>query len=202
VKLYYAPGACSLSPHIVAREAGIDVSLEKVDLGTKKTASGKDYLAVNPKGYVPALELDDGRVLTEGPAIVQYLGDLRPASGLVPACGTFERYRLQEMLTYINSEIHKTFGALFNPKITPEAREQTFERLRPRFGFVDKALAGQPFLLGERFTAADAYLFVMLRWCDGMKLDISKLRNLKTYQQRVTERPAVFAALQAEGLLT
>lgn len=201
MKLYYAPGACSLSPHIVAHEAGLDVALEKVDLGTKKTASGKDYLAVNPKGYVPALELDDGQVLTEGPAIVQYLSDLKPASGLAPACGTFERYRLQEMLTYINSEIHKTFGALFNPKITPEAREQTFERLRTRFGFIDKSLAGRSFLLGEQFTAADAYLFVMLSWSDHMKLDISSLSNLKAYQQRVASRPAVLAALKAEGLI-
>lgn len=201
MKLYYAPGACSLSPHIVAREAGIDIELEKVDLRTKKTETGKDYRTVNPKGYVPALELDDGRVLTEGPAIVQYLADLAPTSGLAPPNGTFERYRLQEILTFINSEIHKTFGPLFNPQITPEAKEQVLERLRSRFAFLDQTLADKQFLLGAQFTAADAYLFVMLRWCDNMKVDISSLERLKALQQRVASRPAVQAALEAEGLL-
>ena len=172
MKLYYAPGACSLSPHIVAREAGIELALEKVDPAAKKTESGKDYLTVNPKGYVPALELDSGDVLTEGPAIVQYLADQKPASGLAPANGTLERYRLQEMLGYINSEIHKTYGALFNPQITPEAREEVFGKLRTRFGYIDKALAGRSFLLGEQFTVADAYLFVMVSWADYVKLDL------------------------------
>ena len=201
MKLYYAPGACSLSPHIVAREAGIELALEKVDLAAKKTESGKDYLSVNPKGYVPALELDSGDVLTEGPAIVQYLADQKPASGLAPANGTLERYRLQEMLGYINSEIHKTYGALFNPQITPEAREEVFGKLRTRFGYIDKALAGRSFLLGERFTVADAYLFVMVRWADYVKLDLSSFANVQAFQQRVGGRPAVQAALKAEGLL-
>ena len=201
MKLYYAPGACSLSPHIVAREAGIELALEKVDLAAKKTESGKDYLTVNPKGYVPALELDSGDVLTEGPAIVQYLADQKPASGLAPANGTLERYRLQEMLGYINSEIHKTYGALFNPQITPEAREEVFGKLRTRFGYIDKALAGRSFLLGEQFTVADAYLFVMVSWADYVKLDLSSFANVQAFQQRVGGRPAVQAALRAEGLL-
>lgn len=201
MKLYYAPGACSLSPHIVAREAGIELALEKVDLGTKKTETGKDYLTVNPKGYVPALELDDGQVLTEGPAIVQYLADQKPAARLAPAFGTLERYRLQEQLTYINSEIHKTFGALFNPQITPEAREQVFANLRKRFTYVDQLLAGRSFLLGEQFSAADAYLFVMTNWADHLKLDLSPFANVKAFQQRVAGRPAVQAALRAEGLM-
>lgn len=201
MKLYYAPGACSLSPHIVAREAGLELALEKVDLASKKTASGKDYRAINPKGYVPALELDDGQVLTEGPAIVQYLADRKPAAGLAPANGTFERYRLQEMLTYINSEIHKTFGALFGPKVTPEVREEVFTKLRTRFEYIDGALAGKSFLLGDRFTVADAYLFVMVSWADHVKLDLASFANIKAFQQRVGGRPAVLTALKAEGLL-
>ncbi|HET8699151.1 MAG TPA: glutathione transferase GstA [Gammaproteobacteria bacterium] len=201
MKLYYAPGACSLAPHIVAREAGIDLQLDKVDWATKKTASGKDFAAVNPKGYVPALELDDGQLLTEGPVIQQYLADQKPASGLAPANGTLERYRLQEVLTYINSEIHKQFGPLFNPNITPEAKEYQFSTLRRRFEFLDKGLAGKQFLLGDKFTVADAYLFVMLSWADHMKLDISALKNLAAYKQRVFGRPAVQAAMKAEGLI-
>jgi glutathione S-transferase len=201
MKLYYAPGACSLSPHIVVLEAGIKLDLEKVDIATKKTASGKDYLSINPKGYVPALELDNGQVLTEGPAVVQYLADQKPASGLAPANGTFERYRLQEMLGYINSEIHKTYAPLFNPKTSAEVREERFEYLRKRFGYIDKVLAGKSFLLGERFTVADAYLFVMVSWADYMKLDLSSLANVKAFQQRVAGRPAVQAALKAEGLM-
>jgi glutathione S-transferase len=201
MKLYYAPGACSLSPHIVALEAGIKLDLEKVDIGTKKTASGKDFLSINPKGYVPALELDNGQVLTEGPAVVQYLADQKPASGLAPANGTFERYKLQELLGYINSEIHKTYAPLFNPKTSAEVREERIEYLRKRFAYLDKVLAGKSYLLGERFTVADAYLFVMVSWADFMKLDLSSLSNVKAFQQRAAARPAVQAALKAEGLI-
>jgi glutathione S-transferase len=201
MKLYYAPGACSLSPHIVAHEADIELDLEKVDLKSKKTASGKDFLTINPKGYVPALELDNGQVLTEGPAIVQYLADQKPNAGLAPPNGTLERYRLQEMLAFISSEIHKTYGPLFNPQVSPEVREERLEYLRKRFGFIDKALAGKSFLLGERFSVADAYLFVMVRWADYMKLDLSSFGNIKAFQQRAAGRPAVQAALKAEGLL-
>ena len=201
MKLYYAPGACSLAPHIVAREAGIDLELDKVDWKTKKTESGKDFASVNPKGYVPALELDDGQLLTEGPVIQQYLADKKPASGLAPANGTLERYRLQEMHTYINSEIHKQFGPLFNPSITPEAKEYQFATIRRRLEFIEKGLGNKQFLLGDKFTAADAYLFVMLSWTDHMKIDISALKSLAAYKGRVFARPAVQAAMKAEGLI-
>ena len=201
MKLYYAPGACSLSPHIVAREAGMDLKLDKVDLfGTRKTESGRDFNTVNPKGYVPALELDDGQVLTEGPVIVQYLADRKPESGLAPPPGTLERYRLQEALGFINSEIHKSYGPLFNPKIAPERRQEQLDTLRKRFSLVDKMLSGKKYLLGERFTVADAYLFVMVSWADFVKLDISEFANVLAFQKRVGARPAVQAALKAEGL--
>ena len=201
MKLYYAPGACSLSPHIVAREAGMDLKLDKVDLfGTRKTESGRDFNTVNPKGYVPALELDDGQVLTEGPVIVQYLADRKPESGLAPPPGTLERYRLQEALGFINSEIHKSYGPLFNPKISPERRQEQLDTLRKRFSLVDKMLSGKKYLLGERFTVADAYLFVMVSWADFVKLDISEFANVLAFQKRVGARPAVQAALKAEGL--
>ncbi|HUP91537.1 MAG TPA: glutathione transferase GstA, partial [Solimonas sp.] len=200
MKLYYNPGACSLSPHIVARELGFDIQLEKVDLATKKTASGGDYLAVNPKGYVPALQLDDGEVLTEGPAIVQYLADQKPASGLAPANGTMARYRLQEMLGYINSEIHKNFSPLFNPKTSPELRNEKIEALQKRFGLVEKLLGDKDYLFGEQFTVADAYLFTVTNWGGFVKLDLSSFPKLLAFQKRVASRPAVQAALKAEGL--
>jgi glutathione S-transferase len=201
MKLYYAPGACSLAPHIVAREAGIDIELEKVDIATKKTESGKDFLTINPNGYVPALEYENGQVLTEGPVIQQFLADKKPASGLAPACGTMERYRLQEALTFINSEIHKTYGALFSPNVTPEVREERLGTLRKRFGVVDKKLAGKQFLLGDKFTTADAYLFVMGSWASHVGLDLSSFANVTAFQKRVASRPAVQAALKAEGLM-
>ena len=201
MKLYYAPGACSLAPHIVAREAGIDLELEKVDLATKKTESGKDFLTINPNGYVPALEYEPGQVLTEGPVIQQYLADKKPASGLAPANGTIERYRLQEVLTFINSEIHKTFGALFNPKVLPEVREEQLGTLRKRFGSIDTKLAGKQFLLGDKFSVADAYLFVMVSWAEPRGTRLSALANLAAFQKRVAARPAVQAALKAEGLM-
>lgn len=200
MKLYYAPGACSLSPHIVAREAGIDLALEKVDLGTKKTESGRDYLAVNPKGYVPALELDNGEVLTEGPAVVQYLADLKPDSGLAPPYGTMERYRLMEALAFINSEIHKGYGPFFGP-LSDEARAERVAYMQKRFALVEKMLDGKTFLLGERFTVADAYLFVMVNWKDFVKVDLSAFQNVIAFHARVAARPAVQAALRAEGLI-
>ena len=200
MKLYYAPGACSLAPHIVACEAGLDLQLEKVDIGTKKTASGKDFLAVNPKGYVPALELDGGEVLTEGPAVMQYLADRAPAAALAPAAGTLERYRLQEWLTFINSEIHKTFGALFVPTTTPEVRKERIEMLGKRFALADQMIAGKQFVLGNGFSAADAYLFVMLSWADHLKLDLANLKNLQALKGRIAARPGVQKALKEEGL--
>src|SRR5690606_440617 len=201
MKLYYTPGACSLAPHIVAQEAGIELALEKVDLETKKTGSGRDYFSVNPKGYVPALELDNGEILTEGPVIAQYLADLKPDSGLAPPNGTWERYRLQEMLAFISTEIHKGYGPFFDPRLTPEAREERVAYMRKRFDLVDRWLDGKEFLLGGRFTAADAYLFVMVGWKDFLNVDYSALDNVLAFDERVGRRPAVQAALRAEGLV-
>jgi len=200
MKLYFAPGACSLSPHIVAHEAGIPLTLAKVDTATKQLAEGGDYWAINPKGYVPALQLDNGEVLTEGPAIVQYLADRNPEAKLVPAAGTFERYRVQEMLGYINSEIHKTYSPLFRPTTTPELRKDREEYLRKRYGVVEKQLAKGPYLFGEQFTVADAYLFTVTNWANFVKLDLSEFPNLLAFQARVAGRPGVQAALVAEGL--
>jgi glutathione S-transferase len=200
MKLYYAPGTCSLSPHIVAREAGIELTLEKVDLATKKTSSGRDYLAINPKGYVPTLELDDKRTLTEGPAIVQYLADQKPESGLAPPNGTFERYKLQEMLSYITSELHKSYSPLFKKDTPSDTREERLGYLHKRYKLIDHLLEGKTFLFGDRFTVADAYLFAVTRWAEGVKLDLSELKHLQEFQRRIAERPAVKAAMEAEGL--
>lgn len=201
MKLYFAPGACSMASHIVAQETGIPVSLVQVDLGKKRTADGQDFLAINPKGYVPALELDDGQILTEGTAIMQYLADSKPASGLAPANGTLERTRVQEWLGYINSELHKSFGPLFNPKTGPEQRQERLEYLTRRFALVDKTLADRSYLTGEKFTVADAYLFVITNWSNIVQLDLSSFPNLLAFQQRVSARPAVVATLKAEGLI-
>jgi len=200
MKLYYSPGACSLSPHIVARESGLDIALQKVDTGTKTIAVEGDYLAVNPKGYVPALQLETGDILTEGPAIVQYLGDLNPEAGLVPKAGTLERYRLQEMLGYINSEIHKAYSPLFNARTPAETVEERKAHLRKRYKLLDERLAGRDYLFGDRFTAADAYLFTVTTWAPYVKLDLADFENLAAFQERVAARPAVKAAMKAEGL--
>jgi glutathione S-transferase len=201
MKLFFAPGACSMASHIVAQEAGIPVSLVQVDLGKKQTADGRDFLAINPKGYVPALELDDGQILTEGTAIMQYLADRSPASGLAPANGTLDRTRVQEWLGYINSELHKSYGPLFNPKTGPDQRQERIDYLIRRFALVDKTLAGRSYLTGETFTVADAYLFVIANWANVVKLDLSAYPNLLAFQQRVSARPAVLATLKAEGLI-
>ena len=201
MKLYYAPGACSLSPHIVAREAGIDLQLQKVDLRIHGIESENDYYKINPKGYVPALEISPGEVLTEGPAIVQYIADQKPKSGLVPAAGTLERYREQEMLSYINSEIHKAYSPLFSDK-TPEAtREDRKAHLRKRYKILDDRLAGRDYLFGDKFTAADAYLFTVTRWAHAVKLDLSEFKNIAAFQDRVKARPAVQEAMKEEGLV-
>ncbi len=200
MKLFYASGACSLSPHIVAREAGIELRLQKVDLKTKTVISEGDFLAINPKGYVPALELDDGQVLTEGPAIVQYLADLKPEKGLAPPAGTLARYRLQEWLGYINSELHKTYSPLFRPETPAETRTERLGYLAKRYAWVEKQLSGRPYLLGEHFTVADAYLFTVTRWAGHVKFDLSPFPNLRAFQERVAARPSVQAALKAEGL--
>jgi glutathione S-transferase len=199
IKLYFAPGACSLSPHIIAREAQVDVKLDRVDFASKKTASGKDYLTVNPKGYVPALELDDGQVLTENPAIAMYLADRNPAAKLAPASGSLERYKTLEMLSFINSEIHKAYSPLFNPKIAPEQRQERIDYLNKRYPIVDKLLVAHPYLFGDNFSVADAYLFVVTRWAGKLKVDLSNFKGLTAFQQRVSERPAVKAAIEAES---
>jgi glutathione S-transferase len=201
MKLYYSPGACSLSPHIVARELELPLQIEKVDLKAKQTATGRDFLQINPKGSVPALELDNGEVLTEGPAIVQYLADLRPQAKLAPPNGTLERVRLQEMLNFISSELHKAYSPLFNPATPAETRQERKDHLRKRYAYVDGILAKRRFLLGEQFTAADAYLFTATNWARHVDLDLADFKALLDFQERVAARPAVQAALVAEGLV-
>jgi glutathione S-transferase len=201
MKLFYSPGACSLSPHIVAQEAGIPLELVRVDTRTKTIAAEGDFWAVNPKGYVPALELDDGQVLTEGPAIVQYLADLKPESALAPANGTAARYRLQEMLNYITSEIHKAYSPLFNPKVSAEVRAERTEYLKKRYDFLDRQLAAHDYLIDDRFTVADAYLFVVTNWARSTKVDLSEFTQLLAFQKRIAARPAVQAAMRSEGLI-
>jgi glutathione S-transferase len=200
MKLYYYPGACSLAPHIVAREAGIPLSLEKVDLANRTTETGANFATVNPKGYVPALGLQDGSVLTEASAIVQYLADRQPGTKLAPAHGTMERYRLLEWLGFISTEIHKGFGPLWNPATPDEVKAATKERLATRFAYLDEILAKQPYLMGETFTIADAYLFTVVNWTNFHNVDISSFPNLKAFQARIAARPSVQQALEAEGL--
>jgi glutathione S-transferase len=200
MKLFYSPGACSLSPHIVLSEAGLKADLVKVDLRTHKTEGGEDYYAINPKGYVPALQLDNGELLTEGPAIVQYLADLRPEAKLVPASGTLERYRLQEWLTFIGTELHKTFSPLFNPATTEDVKSNALQRLTGRFELVARHLEGRKFLLGEQFSVADAYLFVILNWSRAKAPDVAKQPVFAAYFENIMARPAVRAAMVAEGL--
>jgi len=201
MRLFYAPGACSLSPHIVLLEAGLPFTMEKVDLKTKKTASGADYLTINSKGSVPALQLDDGRVLTEGPAVVQYLADQRPDSRLAPPAGTFDRYQLMELLNYLTSEVHKGFGPLFNPNTPPDARATALANLDKKFQWLNGYLGTKPYLLGDTFTVADAYLFTMLRWTARVHADISNYHALTAYLARVGDRPKVQEAQKAEGLI-
>ncbi|KAI5914867.1 glutathione transferase GstA [Thauera sp. 2A1] len=200
MKLYYSPGACSLSPHIVLREAGADFTLVRVDLKAKKLEDGSDYLAVNPKGYVPALQLDNGELLTEGPAIIQYIADQHPAAGLAPAPGTLDRARLQEWLNMIATELHKSFTPMFRGA-GDEWKNAALDNIRRRFDFVAQRLTTHPFLMGERFSVADAYLFTVLSWTGFVKIDMSPWPALQAFSQRVGERPAVQAALRAEGLL-
>lgn len=201
MKLYFSPGACSLSPHIVAREAGVAIDLEQVDLKTKKTKSGADFAAVNPKGQVPTLVLDNGQTLTEGPAVVQYLADQKPQSGLAPQAGTLERYRLQEWLNFITAELHKPFGALFSSSTPEDYKPIAKEAIGNRFAYVDRHLAkGGPFLMGAQFTVADAYLFVMTLWAKFLKIDLDQWTKLKAYSEQVAARPKVHEALKEEGL--
>jgi len=198
MKLYYSPGSCALSPHIVLCEAGLPHRALKVDLKSKKVEDGSDYLAVNPKGYVPTLELDDGQTLTEGPAIVQYLADKAPASNLAPANGTMERYRLQEWLNFISTELHKQFSNFFNPACGDEMKEATKKKIAGRLAYLGEKLATQDYLMGKAFTVADAYLFVTLRW--AQKFEIPLPASVKAYFDRVIARPKVQEALQVQGL--
>ncbi|HYP68692.1 MAG TPA: glutathione transferase GstA [Thiobacillaceae bacterium] len=201
MKLYYSPGACSMAVHIALREAGYEFELDKVDLGAKRTAGGEDYNQVNAKGYVPALRLDDGRVLTEDAVLLQYVADHKPEAGLAPPLGSMERYRLMEWLNFISSEIHKTLGALFNPKVTPEWRDNQVALFGRRANWLVAQLGNKPYLMGDKFTVADAYLFTVLRWCKLHKVDTSNWPVLNDYSARIAARPAVVAAMQAEGLL-
>jgi len=200
MKLYYKPGACSLSPHIVLEETGLPYEAEAVDLKTKVTASGADFTQTNPKGYVPALVLDSGELLTEGPAIVQYLADLAPEKKLAPANGTVARYQLQSWLNFIGTELHKSCSPFFNPASGDAWKTIARANLERRLAHTDQALAGKPYLLGEDFSVADAYLFTVLSWMGYVGLDLSPWSNLTAFQARVAARPAVQAALKAEGL--
>jgi glutathione S-transferase len=198
MKLYFSPGACSLASHIALREAGIAFETDKVDLRAHKTSAGGDFYSINPKGYVPALQLDDGAVLTEGAAILQYIADQKPATKLAPVAGTMDRYRLQEWLNFIGSELHKSFSPLFNPSTPDDIRATTRERLEKRLGFVAERLEGKSFLMGENFTVADAYLYTVLGWTQAVGLDRAKWPVLDRYFKRVGERSAVQAAREAE----
>lgn len=200
MKLYFAPGACSLSPHICLREIGLQFDLEQVDLAAKKTKSGGDYWTINPKGYVPALEIRPGEVMTEGPAIVQYISDQKPDAGLVPKAGTAERYRAQERLNFISSEIHKTLGWMFNPQLPEAFRTTAVDRLGKRFDALSADLDGKQYLAGDKFGAADAYLFTVMRWTPKLKVSLDKWPNLTAFMDRVAKRPKVQEALKAEGI--
>ncbi|MDP1678790.1 MAG: glutathione transferase GstA [Candidatus Nitrotoga sp.] len=200
MKLFYSPGACTLSPHITLRELQLPFELVKVDLATKTEETGVSYWTHNPKGYVPALLLDNGELLTEGPAIVQYLADLVPEKKLAPANGTMERYRLQEMLNFITSELHKGMGVMFKPQLPADWRVVVVETLGKRMDFLSNKLGGKSWLMGETFTVADAYLFTVLRWSELLKFDMSAWPELNKYVARVAARPAVQDALKAEGL--
>jgi glutathione S-transferase len=201
MKLYYSPGACSLSPHIALAEAGLSVDYVKVNLREKKTEAGDDYLKVNPKGQVPVLGLDGGGVLTEGPAIVQYIADKAPNAKLAPANGTDERYQLQEWLNLITSELHKSFSPLFNPTMPDEAKNIFRERISKNLAYINGQLAGKDYLMGSQFSVADGYLFTILRWAIGQKFDLAQHANLKAYYDRVSARPKVKEAMLAEGLI-
>lgn len=200
MKLYYSPGACSLAPHIAARELGLDIDLVKVDLAEKKTADGRDYLTVNPKGAVPALELDDGQVLTENAVVLQYLADRKPDGGLVPPAGGLEHWRYLELLNFVATELHKGFGPLWKPTTPAEVRDSTVSDLGKRFDVLDRLLGDKPYLLGDRFNLVDAYAAVVLNWTDVHKLDTSRWPRLQAFVKRVFERPAARTALREEGL--
>lgn len=200
MQLYFSPGACSLASHITALEAGIPVKLERADTKTKKLVDGSDYYAVNSKGAVPALKLDDGQVLTEGVAIMQFLADQKPESKLVPAAGTLERYRVQEWLNFITSEVHKGYSPLWNPNADPKVKEYALGNLEKKLDWIDGQLGSKKYLTGETFTVADAYLFTVTNWSFFLGMNLDKWPALKEFHARVAARPKVQEALEAEGL--
>jgi len=202
MKLYYAPGACSLATHILLREAGLSFDLERVDIRKKTTEHGEDWMGLNPKGYVPALRMDDGDILTENVVLHGYVADLKPELKLAPAHGTKARLKQDELAVYVSTEIHKSYGALFNPAITDDARKATIDKLQTRYRLIEQLLSdGRTYVTGEHFTSVDAYLFTVTSWANSLKVDLSAFPKLLAYQQRVAARPAVQAALVAEGLL-
>lgn len=202
MKLYYSPGACSLAPHIVLREAGVPFTLERVDTGTHKTAHDVDFFTINPKGYVPLLELDDGQRLSEGPVIAQYIADQAGCTDLMPAAGSMARYRVMEWQNYITSELHKSFSPLFNPAFDASAKTLFAAALQKKFGWISQQLRDRAYLTGDTFTAADAYLFTVAGWARHVALDLSDCEHLQAFLQRVAARPAVRDAMKAEGLRT
>ena len=201
MKLYYSPGACSLSPHIVLRESGLAFEPVLASTQTHKLVDGTDYYTINPKGYVPLLELDDGQRLSEGPAIVQYIADQVPSKKLVPPAGTMERYRAMEWLNFISTELHKSFSPLFNPAMPEEGKAVYRKRVADRLNWVDTQLEGKSYLMGESFSVPDAYLFTVSNWCSRVDVDISALKHLDAFRTRMAARPAVQEAMKAEGLL-
>jgi glutathione S-transferase len=201
MKLYYSPGACSLSPHIALLEAGLPYDLVKVDLRAKKLENGDDFLKVNPKGQVPALALDSGELITEGPVIVQMIADRAAGKNLAPARDHADRYKLLEWLNFITAELHKNFGPMFSPVLADEAKAFFKDRVMGKFKYIDSQLGGRDYLMGSQFTVADAYLFTMLSWADRMKFDLSAMPNLLAYKDRVAARPKVQEALTKEGLM-
>lgn len=201
LKLFYSPGACSLSPHIVLHESGLPFEAIPAPTKTHQLPDGTDYYTINPLGYVPYLTLDDGRSLHEGPAIVQYIADQVPAKNLAPANGTYERYKLQEWLSFIGTELHKTFSPLFVPTTHPDTKAAATERLHSRLKWVDSELAGKQYLMGDTFTVADGYLFTVTNWGQYVGVDLASYPNIVAYRSRVAARPGVVAAMKAEGLL-
>ncbi len=201
MKLYFSPGACSLSPHIALIESGLPFTTEKVDLRSKSTASGADYTSINPKGYVPALEMDDGVLLTEGPAIVQYIADKVADKHLAPAAGSIGRYQMISWLNYIGTEVHKSYSPMFDPSASEEIKERARKNLMKRYEYVERMLEGRDYLVGNQFSVADVYLFVVTNWAGMLKFDMSAFPKLNAFQARIGARPAAQQAMRAEGLI-